>query len=192
MMKMINGILIAVKELLKNLKQCVTIDYPAGTWPGKKYSQIVPYGRGMHEFDEEKCVGCGACASMCSNKTIKLVDEEGKRTVSIYLGRCMFCGKCQDICPEEALKLTPKYELASINKQNLYVKNSLNMVKCESCEKFIYTEKQINSVKNRVLENLKPETKETVKLDMEKYLNLCPDCRKKLSFKLEIHPRKLY
>ncbi|MEM2897192.1 MAG: 4Fe-4S binding protein, partial [Candidatus Bathyarchaeia archaeon] len=108
-----DGVLALIKSVLKNLGRVVTIDYPAGTWPGNKYSQIVPYGRGMHEFDGEKCTGCGACAAMCPNKSIRLIDDGGSRTVAIYLGRCMFCGLCQDVCPEEALRLTPKYELAT-------------------------------------------------------------------------------
>ncbi|MEM3506979.1 MAG: 4Fe-4S binding protein [Candidatus Bathyarchaeia archaeon] len=187
-----NEIIALIKNVLKNFQKPITIDYPAGTWPGNKYSQIVPHGKGMHEFNSEKCTGCGACVAICPNKSIKLINEDDSIKVSIYLGRCMFCGLCQDICPEQALKLTPKYELSSIEKEKLYVKNSIEASRCKSCGKAIYSKKQIDVVKNRVLENLMPENKKIAKLDMEKYLCLCPDCKKALSFKLNIHPRKFY
>jgi formate hydrogenlyase subunit 6/NADH:ubiquinone oxidoreductase subunit I len=99
---------------------------------------------------------------------------------------------CQDICPEEALKLTPKYELSTEDREKLYVKNSIDMAKCKSCGKIIYSKKQIDTVKNRVLKNLMPENKDIAKLDMEKYLSLCSNCRKALSFRLNTHPRKFY
>jgi len=186
------SILMLIKDVLKNLKSSITIDYPAGTLLEKKYSQILPYGRGMHEFDSEKCTGCGACVAMCPNKSIKLIDNGDLRTIAIYLGRCMFCGMCQEICPEEALKLTPRYELSNTDKERLYVKNSFEMAKCEYCGKVSYSKKQIDIVKDRILKNLMLENKEIVKLDMEKYLGLCPACRKALSFKLNTHPRKFY
>jgi formate hydrogenlyase subunit 6/NADH:ubiquinone oxidoreductase subunit I len=181
-----------IKNVLKNLGKPITIDYPAGTWPGNKYSQVLPYGRGMHEFDSEKCTGCGACVAMCPNKSIKLIGNGEFITIAIDLGRCMFCGMCQDLCPEGALKLTPKYELSTKDREKLYVKNSIDMARCKSCGKIMYSEKQIDTVKNRVLKNLMPENKEVAKLDMEKYLSLCPDCRKTLSLKLNTHPRKFY
>lgn len=52
--------------------------------------------------DEEKCVGCGKCESLCRFGAIRLVS--GKAAVSEYA--CEGCGVCSYVCPEGAVTLS--------------------------------------------------------------------------------------
>lgn len=48
------------------------------------------------QYDKEKCLGCGACARVCPQKAISMV--EGKPVLDKSL--CSLCGKCEVYCPE--------------------------------------------------------------------------------------------
>ena len=51
-------------------------------------------------IDEEKCNGCGLCASACHEGAIGIVD--GKAKVDDTL--CVGCGVCEQLCKFDALK----------------------------------------------------------------------------------------
>lgn len=48
------------------------------------------------QYDKEKCVGCGACAKVCPQGAITMV--ENKPVLDREL--CTLCGKCEVYCPE--------------------------------------------------------------------------------------------
>jgi len=50
--------------------------------------------------DEEECVDCGACISVCPQEVFSF-DEEWRIRVSSE--RCVLCGKCIQACPHGAL-----------------------------------------------------------------------------------------
>lgn len=181
-----------LEEVVQNLSRCVTVDYPGGSWPGKKYSFIVPNGRGKHEFDPDKCIGCAACRNVCPNYTISILDKDDKRTVSVFLGRCTFCGRCMFDCPEEAIKLTPQYEFASTSREDLCIENTLERNKCKNCGEYLFPEKQLKRARERILENIDERVKKVFEDDTKIYLGYCSDCRKKLSYAKNIHTRKYY
>lgn len=52
--------------------------------------------------DKTKCIGCGACASICPAGAIKLVDGKAE----IDKAKCKKCGSCQNFCPMEAIDLS--------------------------------------------------------------------------------------
>jgi pyruvate formate lyase activating enzyme len=55
-------------------------------------------------FTGEKCTGCGACAGVCPEKAITIV--EGKSKTDRLL--CKGSGKCAEVCPNEARNLMGK------------------------------------------------------------------------------------
>ncbi len=68
-------------------------------------------GRGVHtekvtesiELDEEKCIDCGACVSLCPTEALKLADDD----YSLLLNEeeCVYCRACVPACPVDALSL---------------------------------------------------------------------------------------
>jgi len=54
--------------------------------------------------DEDECVHCGGCVSICPTGTFKFVDWK----VVEDPGRCIQCGACVTACPQRALKLALK------------------------------------------------------------------------------------
>ena len=51
--------------------------------------------------DEKKCIGCGACASICPVGAIKMV--KGKSVINP--SKCVKCGTCEQFCPVGAIKI---------------------------------------------------------------------------------------
>ena len=195
MIKMVKGTIKLLKEAISNIFKCVTIDYPAGVWPGTKYSQIPPKLRGMPKFNEDKCNGCGACSISCPSMAISYKDKDGWRFISIFLGQCLFCGQCQEICPTGAITLTPKFELSySSPRENeiAYVRHKVKLVLCENCGGVITSTLQIAQLKEKVREKIEPSIKEIVAEDIEKYSKYCFKCRQILSHKLNMHTRKFH
>ena len=81
------------------------------------------FSRGRHVLDMEKCRGCGACATICPNKAIEMVEretEDGKvrKYPQIDMFKCCFCGLCAEICPTGALKLTNFPWLVAMDKKS--------------------------------------------------------------------------
>ena len=56
--------------------------------------------------DEKKCIGCGACTSICPVNAIKLVNGKAK----IDPKKCIKCGSCAQFCPVAAIDLDKKPE----------------------------------------------------------------------------------
>jgi len=55
-------------------------------------------------IDEEKCIGCGACAAQCPYSILYMDQETGKCKVTDE----KLCGKsgcCMKICPVQAIKI---------------------------------------------------------------------------------------
>lgn len=50
--------------------------------------------------DENECIDCGACISICP-KEVFFMDEEYR--VQLRKGRCILCGRCIGACPQRAL-----------------------------------------------------------------------------------------
>ncbi|MFP4489884.1 MAG: FAD-dependent oxidoreductase [Spirochaetaceae bacterium] len=88
-----------------------TIKDPVGERPG------APRYRGFHKNDQEACIGCGTCESICQNAAIDMVPVEGVETTKsdsglrprIDYGRCCWCALCVDICTTGSLTMSNEY-----------------------------------------------------------------------------------
>ena len=63
---------------------------------------LLVVGCGRVEFpilDEDKCIGCRECLSVCSYDAIHF--EDGKPIIDV--DKCTGCGECAQICPTGAL-----------------------------------------------------------------------------------------
>lgn len=61
--------------------------------------------RTIIEINQDKCVGCGLCASACEQGAIQMIDGKAKLMSDSY---CDGLGRCLPSCPVDAIKLTEK------------------------------------------------------------------------------------
>ncbi len=77
--------------------------------------------RGMLRLDMKTCISCTACAKICPNSTIDMVDVEtergAKKMPQINIERCLFCGLCEEICPPRCLTLTRNYDFEEYDRR---------------------------------------------------------------------------
>ena len=73
--------------------------------------------RKIIKIDEEKCNGCGACASACHEGAIEMVNGKAKLTREDY---CDGLGDCLPACPTDAISFevreAPAYDEAAVLK----------------------------------------------------------------------------
>jgi len=135
--------------------------------------------RGKHEIDSEKCIGCGACAQVCSSDAISVSDEGGKRIIKVDYGHCSFCAFCQDECPTEAIRLTREYHLLTKDRETANVTNEVDLQVCGSCKGYFVPRSQMEWALKRIEENV-PEYKEFSK-QLRAAAEICIDCRREVS-----------
>jgi len=54
------------------------------------------------EVDEEKCISCGACYSLCP---ISVISLDKNHAITFDEEKCISCGLCVDACPTRALRI---------------------------------------------------------------------------------------
>ena len=71
--------------------------------------------RKIIKIDEDKCVGCGLCASACHEGAIEMIDGKAKLTREDY---CDGLGDCLPACPVDAISFemreAPAYDEAAV------------------------------------------------------------------------------
>lgn len=55
--------------------------------------------------NNDACVWCGKCASVCEYDAIKQIDIEGKSVAFVNESVCTGCGICAPVCPENAIEI---------------------------------------------------------------------------------------
>jgi|SRR3989339_63339 len=79
------------------------------------------------QIDEEKCIGCGKCASACAQGAIQMINGKAKLVAENY---CDGLGVCIGHCPVDAIKIIQK-EISDVQpKINLEAK--MNAPACPS------------------------------------------------------------
>ncbi len=66
--------------------------------------------RTIIKIDEDKCNGCGACASACHEGAIEMIDGKAKLTREDY---CDGLGDCLPVCPTGAITFVEKASLVN-------------------------------------------------------------------------------
>ncbi len=96
------------KSIKAMFEKPFTLEYP------EKRERLTDNYRGIHKLDMKTCISCGACARICPNQTITMVDTETEKGVKkmpqVNLERCLFCAFCEEVCPTKCLVLTKSYD----------------------------------------------------------------------------------
>jgi heterodisulfide reductase subunit A len=66
---------------------------------------IVVASGSVCQVEEKKCMGCGACAEVCTYAALSLVDKKGRKLVEVNPVLCKGCGLCNSKCPTGAISL---------------------------------------------------------------------------------------
>ena len=107
--------------------------------------------RGKPEFDEQECIGCGACAEVCPALAISVIDapddQPPTRTMEQRWDKCVFCGQCELGCTtKKGITLTKEYDLATLDRSQCVQHVKYELVLCEVCRAIVGTKKHLRWV----------------------------------------------
>lgn len=92
-------------------KPTVTLRYP------EVKPRIPESHRGLHAYEEAKCIACRMCERACPVEciTIEMVGRGKDALITRYdvdYSRCLFCNLCAEVCPTDCVWLSKRYSLA--------------------------------------------------------------------------------
>ncbi len=137
------------KPKIRELKEAITSLFSKPFTTDFPYKPLTPVKRfrGKPKYNEDGCVGCGACFQVCPAKAIELTDEktgEPKRTLLHHPARCIFCGECERNCiTKEGIKMTGEFENSYFDEKSVTNSVEHKLVVCEHCGETLGTEKHI-------------------------------------------------
>jgi hydrogenase-4 component H len=191
------------KPKLRELKEALTAVVKGPYTSSFPFTPLEPAEafRGQPEYDEDECIGCGACAEVCPARTIDVIDEGEKRTLIHHFDNCIYCGQCQALCTtKKGIVLGHNFDLTVFDRAQAVTKVEKELVLCEHCGDVITTLEHLQwiarktgslSVANPVLltalhkslgltadPSARPEDKPVGRGDT--YLVMCPACRREV------------
>lgn len=116
----------------------VTLGYP--------FEPAPPRGdfRGLPKIDIKRCIGCGACSSVCPPALIDVADHDDHTIITRYFERCIYCGRCEEVCPERAIEMSDNFETATDDVNDLRVIHHIYMASCSRCGRCYSTQSPID------------------------------------------------
>ena len=123
---------------LRELKEAITAIL-TGPYTSKfpaEPARVADVFRGKPEFDEDECVGCGACYNVCPPGAIEMEDDPqaAVRRITIRLDRCIFCGQCAYSCHQGSITFSKEFELAQPDRKNFAQAADAQQVDDEECD----------------------------------------------------------
>jgi hydrogenase-4 component H len=133
--------------------------------------------RGKPQHDPALCIACAACAIACPPNALKIATDtdQGIITWSIFYGRCIFCARCEEVCPTGAIQLSHEFELAVMNKADLFDQADYELAACSQCGEYFAPAKELDYVLHLLVQaGLAGEALE----ERRALLGICPVCKR--------------
>ncbi len=133
--------------------------------------------RGATVWDEEACIGCGACCEVCPASAIEMTDDTDcsppVRRLVLRYDQCIFCGHCHYNCPTEGgIYQTTEWDLATFDRAQSLTNVEKELLLCEKCGEVISARDHIRWVARKV--GPKVYTNPTLALTLEGQLVPAP------------------
>ena len=146
------------KPKLRELKEAVIAVFsPRFTTRFPATPCVVPENyRGKPEFDDDECIGCGACVNVCpSSVCLTMADDLDAdppvRRITLNYYTCIFCGNCEANCTTETgIKLSNQWDLATLDKESQVETHEFELQLCEKCGALIGTKKHLVWLYNKL------------------------------------------
>lgn len=193
-----------IREVIEAVFSLITFPFTT-KYPFKPHKPFSKF-RGKPVVDDDKCVGCEACASICPAGCIQIEDDikNQKRVIKRDWGYCIFCGKCEDYCitdPKAVVLSNEIFDMAVFNKKDLIENQKKELAVCEDCGKIVGSKKHLEYIYNKLgpyaysqqitLANVYEKKKlinKNIKIPVKKdgtqrtdtFSILCPTCKRKV------------
>lgn len=166
--------------------------------------------RGKPVVNDDICVGCEACKSVCPTGAITIIDDKERkiRIITRDYSICIFCGQCEANCitDPKAVKLSNEiFDLSVFDKNELIEKQEKELLVCEFCGAVLGAKKHLEYLYEKLgpyaftqqmtiaklSEELKildkkvfsiPTTKDELKR-RDFFTILCPNCKRRVLLK---------
>jgi len=132
--------------------------------------------RGDPHVDQDKCIGCGACAHVCPADAIEIADGGAMRVVRFMRQSCIFCASCQDVCPTMAVELRSGDAAWCREKGGSKSEVTLPLARCDVCGSGFIPEAQIEWAMKTV--NDKRTLTQDDRVALQGRLRICMPCRR--------------
>ena len=124
-----------LRELAEALKVLFVRGPYTSSFPKKPYAAPDSY-RGKPQYDDDECIGCGACARVCPARAIQIVDDPQtkKRKLTLRYDICIFCGQCHACCTTtNGVSQSTEYDLATLDRSETVETIEKDLELCERC-----------------------------------------------------------
>jgi hydrogenase-4 component H len=123
-------------------------------YPFEPFEPVDAY-RGRPRFDEDGCIGCGACAEVCPPKCIDVIEDitasPPRRTLVQHMDQCIECGQCERYCPTGAgIRLTNEFDFTGFAPRDFEERVDKELALCEVCGAVIAPRDQLLWLVNRL------------------------------------------
>ena len=96
------GLAHSAKPVEESISQALAAAGKAAIPLSKGFVTVEPI---VSSVDEEKCIGCGLCESICAFSAIRLVSKNGANKAETIPASCKGCGLCAASCPQQAITM---------------------------------------------------------------------------------------